>query len=133
MKTLRLQALVVEDDIALNESIRYGLENNLSTLPVDAHYAYTMADTVLRLQELRLHLIVLDLTLPDSKGAADTYEKVKLLCNGVPVVILTGDAESHFDIDKGDTYFMKPDIRGAMGAVVLAFDELIGRRFADHG
>jgi DNA-binding NarL/FixJ family response regulator len=62
-------------------------------------------------------LILLDLGLPESSGSV-TYDSVRAVAPGVPVLVLTGDAaeetESKVTAGGGEDYLVKDQISGPL-------------------
>ncbi len=70
-----------------------------------------------RLSKGGVDLILLDLGLPESSGSV-TYDSVRAVAPGVPVLVLTGDAaeetESKVTAGGGEDYLVKDQISGPL-------------------
>jgi phosphoserine phosphatase RsbU/P len=83
----RTHVLLIEDNPGDTDLVRLRLlEGNAS---VDISCATRLADGLASMAEKPPSVVLLDLNLPDSRGA-DTYRKVLEKAGGVPVVILSG-------------------------------------------
>ncbi|HUG40592.1 MAG TPA: Glu/Leu/Phe/Val dehydrogenase dimerization domain-containing protein [Longimicrobiales bacterium] len=88
MSEARIRVLTVEDNPAqaalidqiLGESTRPTFE------PVAAH---TLAEAIATLQDRPFDVILLELALPDGRGAMDTFARVQAAAPELPIVILT--------------------------------------------
>lgn len=83
-----LRLLLVEDDPDDVLLLREMLEE-VPGVRFQVVHAGTMEETLARLREEQFHVILLDLTLPDSQGF-DTFRTLKAAGVGAPIVVLTG-------------------------------------------
>ncbi len=83
-----LQILIVEDNQADAFLICAMLEDARS-IPFETTVTGTLAEALEKLSSRRFHAVVLDLTLPDSRGL-DTFRRVRQGFPSLPVLLLTG-------------------------------------------
>lgn len=96
-----MKMLLIEDNLLFARSIEALLKSK-AKFNVDFEHASTLAEGLRRLQQFPtlLDVIILDLSLPDSKGISTLLE-VKRYSTGVPIVVLTGsDSELGFEAVK---------------------------------
>lgn len=108
--------LLIEDNVIFARSIEALLKSK-AKFDVDFVHDTTLADALRRLQQFpnSLDVIILDLSLPDSKGISTLLE-VKRCSTGVPIVVLTGsDSELGFEAVKcgAQDYLQKGEFNGA--------------------
>jgi DNA-binding response OmpR family regulator len=79
--------------------------------------ANCLKDGLDQLSKGGVDLVLLDLGLPESSGAA-TYESVRAVAMGVPVLVLTGDAAEETELKVtgggGDDYLIKDQVSGSL-------------------
>ena len=93
----RLTILVIEDNAADVFLIEEMLRS--STLKIDRIYAASsVAEACVIAKAQAVDLLLLDLSLPDSFGM-ETLVRVKSQTNNVPVIILSGQSESHIALE----------------------------------
>lgn len=97
--------LVIEDDRALNEAITFALEREGYAV----HCAYSLKEAGSCLRQ-RIHLILLDINLPDGDGR--DFLRDVLVGQHTPVLLLTA-RDSEYDMVEGfeagcDDYITKP-------------------------
>lgn len=83
-----LRILLVEDNPADSFLISAMLEDARS-IPFETSVTTTLAGALEQLESRRFHAVILDLTLPDSRGL-DTFRRVRQVYPGLPVLLLTG-------------------------------------------
>lgn len=105
----QIKVLLVDDEIALVESLKAGLETQ-------GYLVLTALDGASALEVARRempHLILLDLTLPHMDG----YQVLRLLkaderCQKIPVLVITARTQAQdlvATLDSGaDSYYVKP-------------------------
>ncbi|WP_460054816.1 response regulator transcription factor [Pseudolactococcus yaeyamensis] len=98
--------LVVEDDLDLNEGIKFVLENDTTEIL----QAYSLAEAKKQLNQ-SFDLILLDINLPDGNGI-DFCKMVKLHSNNRPVIFISAN-DTDIDVIRGlelggDDYIIKP-------------------------
>ena len=59
------------------------------SIPFETSVTTTLAGALEQLESRRFHAVILDLTLPDSRGL-DTFRRVRQVYPGLPVLLLTG-------------------------------------------
>jgi two-component system, NarL family, sensor histidine kinase UhpB len=134
MKTLtsHLNILIVEDNPADLFLINEMLES--SSLPFKNIYTSdrTFAALVL-LKEQDIGLVILDLSLPDSFGI-DSFLKIKEVTLKIPVIILTGLADSEVALETlkqgAQDYLIKGEFNGAL--LVKSAEYSIERKKAEE-
>jgi len=82
-------SLVVDDDPDEVEILRLALRDNTHDAKFQILVAETLADAVAILDKQTVHLTILDLNLPDSKGF-NTFVQFQDRHFGMPVVVVTG-------------------------------------------
>ena len=111
--------LLLEDDTALGQGIRFALENN--GVQVELCTALSQAQSLPPCKEF--DLLILDVTLPDGTGF-DVCEEVRRQGQQVPIIFLTARIEEMDAIigfqSGGDDYVVKPFKLGELGARVEA-------------
>lgn len=99
--------LLLEDDIALGQGIRFALEND--GIQVELCTALFQAQSILPSKDF--DLLILDVNLPDGSGL-DLLRDVRHCCSSVPVILLTAnDLETDIvvGLESGaDDYITKP-------------------------
>lgn len=81
--------LVVDDDPDEIEILRRALHNHARDAKFQLLVAQTLEDAFLQMEKLDVHLVILDLNLPDSRGFA-TFVQFQDRHYSVPVVVVTG-------------------------------------------
>ena len=101
-----IHVLVVEDSRAdMLRTINVLRQTNKS---LEIHQATTLSEGLAKFKELRIDLVLLDLTLPDSAGVATVASFRSDACD-VPIVVLTGVAAEEISdacIEAGATSFV---------------------------
>ncbi len=99
--------LLLEDDAALGQGIRFALEND--SIQVELCTALSQAQTILLSKDF--DLLILDVNLPDGSGL-DLLRDVRHCYSGVPAILLTAnDLETDIvvGLESGaDDYITKP-------------------------
>lgn len=99
--------LLLEDDAALGQGIRFALENN--SIQVELCTALSQAQSILSSEDF--DLLILDVNLPDGSGL-DLLRDVRRCHSSVPVILLTAnDLETDIvvGLESGaDDYITKP-------------------------
>lgn len=98
MKTQPKRVLLIEDNPGDVELVRLLFEGSSGEPPYEVSCADRLSTGLEALAEERPAVILLDLYLPDSKGA-DTFRNVLNQAPGVPVVILTGRDDEELVVD----------------------------------
>jgi CheY-like chemotaxis protein len=80
-------------DSAIDAKLVEGLLRNGRTGQFSFTRAMTLADAIPRLSEPDLHVVILDLNLPDSIGL-ETLQRMLAPAARVPIVVLTGPDEA---------------------------------------
>lgn len=81
---------LIDDDLAGLESIKYCLDNDLK--PDAEIYSFSNGRQFLqKMHETFFHLVICDLELPDIAGI-EIIQHIKTYSQGVPVIVLTGNA-----------------------------------------
>ena len=93
--TPQTEVLLIEDNPADADFVRLRLAE--SNLDLHVTYADRMATGLAALALASPALVLLDLNLPDSRGA-DTFRNVLNNAPGVPVVILSGQDDREMEI-----------------------------------
>lgn len=88
MSSPRFNVLLVEDNPGDARLIRESLARS-NAEPFDLETADRLATALRRLSTGGIDAILLDLTLPDSKGQ-DTFDRAKAQAPAVPIIVLTG-------------------------------------------
>lgn len=92
----RIRALVVEDNAAdvvlLEEAFA------ASATPMSVEYVERLSRAIALLAQAEFDVILLDLTLPDSRGL-DTYDRVHAEAPDVPVVVLTANRDRELGVE----------------------------------
>lgn len=119
MKTIpeRLNILLVED----NPADQFLLEEMLasSRLPVQHIYAASrLQEAIALLQTHPVHLVLLDLSLPDSFGL-DSLKSLSDFIKHIPVIILTGLADSEMALEALNHCAQDYLVKGALNSTVL--------------
>ncbi len=91
-----IRALVVEDNAAdvvlLQEAFA------ASAAPMEVEYVDRLSRAIARLAQSAFDVILLDLTLPDSRGL-DTYDRIHAEAPDVPVVVLTANRDRDLGVE----------------------------------
>ena len=112
-----IQLLAVEDDPSLAFVLEEALQH-AAEVQVDAVMASSLRQAGARLAERRFEIVLLDLSLPDSKGL-ETFTAVRRLAPGIPVVVLTGTDDPELERrirELGAADFL---LKGAIGSKTL--------------
>ena len=80
--------LVIEDDAADFEIVAHNLDKN-DIVRLQTIRAKRLSEGLQRLAEERIHIVLLDLELPDSRGV-DTIRELRKFAPDLPIVVLTG-------------------------------------------
>lgn len=91
-----ISILLVEDSPSEAALVDFRLTEYMA-VPFVLHSATTLADGFRFLDQRDIDLIVLDLNLPDSAGL-DTFRKMYARAEGIPIVIMSGDADEEMAI-----------------------------------
>lgn len=124
--------LLLEDDAALVDGLRYALTENGFTLAV----ARTVAEaTALLASHPPFDLMLLDVTLPDGTGFA-VCKAVRAAGSRVPVIFLTA-ADEEYNVIRGldmggDDYITKPFKLGELCSRIRALLRRAGTGEAEH-
>lgn len=92
-----VQTLLIEDNLEHVRALAQLLEPGDATL-FDLHVEPTLADGLRRLASKTTHLVILDLTLPDSDGI-ETFVRVADAVPDLPIVVLSGLQEVSLAIE----------------------------------
>lgn len=102
MGALTLHLLIVEDDHACVDELRYTISN----LPIRSavRVAPSRDEAFSKLQEGFLDLVILDLKIPTISGALDAdathgyavFERIRMVAPGTPIFVLTGSPAESF-------------------------------------
>lgn len=92
-----LSVLIVEDNpgdlFLLEETLR------LTKLPFDQIYKATSAAAAIKvINEQKLSVVLLDLSLPDSSGF-NSYDQVNQFASNIPIIVLTGLADTELALE----------------------------------
>lgn len=114
--TRLIRILIIEDDLDFSAMLTRRLSKQ--TRPkIETAVSTTLRQALLRLGSERFDLVLLDLTLPDSREM-ETYMKVRSAAPRTPVVILTGwgdDAAALTAVREGaEDFLVKGEIDGKM-------------------
>lgn len=116
-----LNLLIIEDDDEFAHSLELRLSRD-QDYPLKVQCVRDLDSARQSLQNYPFHIILLDLTLPDSEGI-ESYLKIKMFTNGSPVVILTGvssDDIAHEAVRQGaEDYLVKGEVDGRMISRVI--------------
>lgn len=82
-----LQILLIEDSDTDAEVIQRAVEKNMKTAVISRAETLSKAGEMLKQQPY--NIIILDLGLPDSAGAADSYARIAECAGNAPVIIST--------------------------------------------
>jgi len=87
-----LNILLLEDSRVDAHILKIMLKNHV-LCQCNVEHALNMqeAEAILK-SEIDIDIILLDLGLPDTKDALDTYERIKSIPRKIPVVVLTGES-----------------------------------------
>ncbi|HEV8131541.1 MAG TPA: PAS domain S-box protein, partial [Acidobacteriota bacterium] len=96
MKTKRVKVLLIEDD-SNNASAIMEILAAESSPEFDVEWVKTLSQGLEKLDSGRIHLVLLDLSLPDSSGL-DTLIKASAKAPQLPIVVLTGLADETLGI-----------------------------------
>lgn len=91
-----IKILLVEDNPGDARLVRE-LLRDVTTAQFDLMYATTMQDALTSLMAGGMDVVLLDLSLPDSKGWA-TFEKAQAAQPNIPIVVLTGLNDQAFAV-----------------------------------
>jgi DNA-binding response OmpR family regulator len=126
--------LVVEDDIDLNEGIKFVLENDTTEI----FQAYSLVDAKKQLNR-EFDLILLDINLPDGNGI-EFCKMVKLRSKNMPVIFISAN-DTDIDVIRGlelggDDYIVKPFslmvLRARVETVIKRYQTpVIGENYRD--
>ncbi|MCB1783802.1 MAG: response regulator [Alphaproteobacteria bacterium] len=90
---------MVEDDDADAFTIKRTLKSHMRH-PCNIRHAAWMSDAETTLRESTdLDLILLDLSLPDTHGAKETFKRLENIKDKIPVIILTGSNDRDLAIE----------------------------------
>lgn len=102
-----VRVLVVDDDTG----VRKALCSLLESMSYATAGAADGLEAIEKLQEEHFDLVLLDLLLPNMKGE-ETFEKIKVMCDRIPVIIITahGSIESSVELLRNGAvdYLTKP-------------------------
>lgn len=108
MKPEHANILLVEDDLALSRLLKKNLER--ADYSVSCTTAPTLSNAIDRLQNNRFDNVLLDLSLPDSKGF-QTFERIRKANANIPIVILTANPDTETQLQAlrygADDYLIK--------------------------
>src|SRR5882672_2869389 len=96
MATRHLKILLVEDDIGFAFSLRALLDRKASFTFEFVHKT-SVSDSEKQLRNAHFDVILLDLSLPDSKGLA-TLASIRKLSRSSPIIILTGQDQEDLGV-----------------------------------
>jgi DNA-binding response OmpR family regulator len=80
--------LVIEDDSAVADAIQLALAHS-RTCPFDVEWVRRLSDGLARLRGEGIAAILLNLSLPDSRGI-ETFDKLHRVSPGIPILVLCG-------------------------------------------
>ncbi|RMG42631.1 MAG: response regulator [Methanobacteriota archaeon] len=99
--------MVVDDSVVIRKMVEIALENE----PIEVISAPTGKEALSKLDEEEVHLVILDLMLPDLNGL-DILKAIKAASANLPVIILTGkDSSKDLEMAKeygADDFVTKP-------------------------
>ena len=105
-KSEKINILIVEDDNQILEALEYTLNKN----GFNTFISETKSDALNKIEKEELHLILLDVQLPDGNGF-DICKKIREYSD-IPIIFLTGRGEELnvvYGLDIGaDDYIIKP-------------------------
>jgi len=111
-----VRILLVEDDHDFSRMIAHRL-SKYKTPIIETAAARTLREALLRLAKEHFDLVLLDLTLPDSREL-DTYIKIRSACSRTPVVILSGWGDEAAALEAvqlgAEDFLVKGEIDGKM-------------------
>lgn len=94
LRNLQLNILLVEDSKADAHDVRRVLDRYM-THPCNVRHVECMADAEAVLREAEIiDVILLDLDLPDTVNPKETFKKIGLIRNGIPIIVLTSIEDS---------------------------------------
>ncbi len=111
MQSGPIRVLLVEDNVPYAELLEDYLARDAGRF--DVTHVESMAEAVRRLQDGRFDAVLLDLSLPDSRGLA-TVEQATALGTRLPIIVLTGlndEALATEAVRKGAQDFLLKDQR----------------------
>ncbi len=108
--------------------------------PLPVEWASTLSEGLDRLKRLSIEVVILDLSLPDSRGI-DTFDKVSTCAPGIPILVLSDSAEEevvakeavrhgaqdYLPKDRLDAYSLPRALQTVM-ALKMAAEMLVGDR-----
>jgi signal transduction histidine kinase/DNA-binding response OmpR family regulator len=107
-----INILLVEDDPAYRKIVQIVLAKSSQAVDYNIKTANNIAQAIACLEQQKYDVILLDLGLPDSKGT-DGIEKVRGLCFGAPIIVLTGQTDEEVGLEAikrgADDYFIKDE------------------------
>lgn len=116
MSKKHLAILLIEDDPTFASALQALLKRK-SIFSFDCSHATTLEDTNAIINQKQFDVILLDLTLPDSKGI-ETLNAVRRRGYACPVIILTGQDEEDLGIQAmkagAQDYLIKGEIDGRL-------------------
>jgi signal transduction histidine kinase len=132
-----IRVLLVEDnetDALLVHAALIGLrDRKLYGSPFDIRIAGHLADARARLAEDHFEVILLDLSLPDSKNHEDTFFHIREHAGGIPVIVLTGVEDEMLGLrmvrDGAQDYLIKSRLESYV--IVKAIHYAIERQRSD--
>lgn len=116
--TKRSCILVVEDEPLVAEVVADALSDAYRTIVVDA-----AAEALEQIRQGAIDLVLLDYLLP---GGGSNHVMASANAAGVPVVIMSGDAERQSELSAGDHRFIAKPFR--IGDLISAVNDAIGNR-----
>jgi PAS domain S-box-containing protein len=108
MKPKHTNILLVEDDLALSRLLKKNLER--ADYSISCTSVPTLSSAIDHLQSNRVDNVLLDLSLPDSKGLK-TFERIRQANSDISIVILTGNHDTETQLQAlrygADEYVIK--------------------------
>ena len=94
----RICVLLVDDDPADRRLVEMPLKQTCDSVVFEVTAVGTLSEAVRHLEAVRSDIVLLDLGLPDSYGL-ETVQKVHEVSGDVPVIVLTGAADSELALE----------------------------------
>lgn len=123
MDTVSTRVLLIEDNVGdvrlIREMLREGTHSNQrsSGVKFEVEVAGTLQEGLLALEQRSFHIVLLDLSLPDSFGV-ETLRAITAEDHRTPIVVLTGLDDERFGLEAvqfgAQDYLVKGDIDGKL-------------------
>ncbi len=116
MDRARIKALLVEDNPDDAHLLREYLKE-VGSAQVELVHAQQLKDALKRLAEESFDVILLDLSLPDSRGI-ETVRRMRVQAGAVPIVVLTGLDDTEIAMqaaqEGAQDYLVKAEVNGSL-------------------